>query len=366
MAAVRTDPFWSGMWEGGPSASWWSREVADAAQAAGMVQVGGRDARWGDVACARGLVMSGRGVQTRLRLLASILMWRTVTAEQLMSIANVSIDPKRWADIAMLWSAGLIERGRIVTPFRSASMPEMFRPLRDSTIEGWVDRLGFDDWLHLTSSHPWTRGPSHDRHNVLATELGLRIAETCDVAMIVGERLSAHTMISPTPFAGQSKFASADATVVRHDGMRIAIEVTASHVAETTRRKISRWVELLRANIDNRGIAVCFVEAGGMRDTEVFRVLRTEIAQAVASEPNRKVKAMLSESLTVARWRWWFPQLDETSDRLANLEVSRVNLHGDWVPSSLLDPYEVDSPTSDQSFIIGEAEHIWGSLVPVS
>ena len=184
--------------------------------------------------------------QARLTALAAVGMWRTVTAEQLTALSGLRtiLDGR---EMLPAFQAELVERGTLITelgwrgPRRTA---QLYRPV-GTGLDPITDVLSYPDWVGVTGGYPWTRGHQQDRHNLLATELGLRVAEHCEVGAVLGESLSRHDLLSPG-YPGDTANRCADLTVIRPDGMRIAVEITGSISTEFA-RKADRWAELLAA-----------------------------------------------------------------------------------------------------------------------
>ena len=62
--------------------------------------------------------------------------------------------------------------------------------------------MSFAEWQALTAGVGWTRGPQHDRHNILSAELGLRVAEYLDVGAVLGESTSRLDLLADRPVSG--------------------------------------------------------------------------------------------------------------------------------------------------------------------
>src|SRR5699024_12495167 len=108
--------------------------------------------------------------------------------------------------------------------------------------------LTFAEHVAVTGGQGWDSAHRFDRHNVLTTELALRVAEFCDVATVLGEKqmgLPALLDAAEINPAQEDLGRKLDAGLVRRDGLLIAIETTAS-VGESFRRKVTKWAQSLQ------------------------------------------------------------------------------------------------------------------------
>lgn len=355
----RLDPFWSGMAGGSLVASWESREAAVA-----LADAKGED-------CPRELLTPADEARGTLRrrspegfdALAAITMWRTLSIEQLAAFGGwdgpLSPDGRPstvWYGlprfVRRLWVADLVDRGSIRS--QSTTLPTLWRPSVRSPARNWVDGLDFDDWVRLTGGGSWTPGGRQgDLHNMLTAELALRLAEHTDVATVLGESLCGFDSMMPDRFAGTRKrTAAGDMVAVREDGLRIVFETTVRQSRSGVRAKVRRWVNLLTsAEFEDSGIVVCFLEAmpPEMTGTEVTTYLREEIQKELAHRPE-SVHFRVQERMSVAKWRWWFPDTHAASAGFSDLLAFRPTGSGDdlWEPVPLLDQFEMQLVPRDQ------------------
>ena len=351
-AARRLDPYWHGLWGDGSQASWLSRSLLERLGTDRVSRV--RDA---DTSRTREQAITEiltRRRQARLTALAAVGMWRTVTAEQLAAITGLRtiLDGR---EMRPAFQAELVERGTLITELGWRGPPrsvQLYRPV-GTGLDPITDVLRYADWVAVTGGYPWTRGHQQDRHNLLATELGLRVAEHCDVGR--GPRriaVPARPALPRLPAATPAN-RCADLTVIRPDGMRIAVEITGSISTEFA-RKADRWAELLAGtDPDRTGLAVVFVDAappdrGEQVAAEMWRTIRTQVARAAHQVPG-SAEARVPERMAAARWQWWFPASRTGSAAFRTLQCVRpTGTAADrWDTVDLLDPADLRAPPDD-------------------
>jgi hypothetical protein len=348
-AARRIDPYWHGLWgDGSQQASWLNRSLLERLGTDRVSRV--RDT---DTSCTREQAVSEnltRRRQARLTALAAVGMWRTVTAEQLTALTGLRtiLDGR---EMLPAFQAELVERGTLITelgwrgPRRTA---QLYRPV-GTGLDPITDVLSYPDWVGVTGGYPWTRGHQQDRHNLLATELGLRVAEHCAVGAVLGESLSRHDLLSPG-YPGDTGNRCADLTVIRPDGMRIAVEITGSISTEFA-RKADRWAELLAGtDPDRTGLAVVFGDAAPpdrceQVAAEMWRTIRTQVARA-AHGVSGSAEARVPQRMTATSWQWWFPASRNGSAAFRSLQCVRPTgtAPDRWDTVDLLDPTDLPSP----------------------
>lgn len=102
----------------------------------------------------------------------------------------------------------------------------------------------------------------------------------------------------------------ADATILRNDGLRIAIELTAN-AGESFRKKVERYARLLQHNdLAATGLCVVFVLAAPHNNPAAQRQLRAKAYRAIAAacrEHPGPTQDPTAARIGIATWRQWFP-----------------------------------------------------------
>lgn len=172
------------------------------------------------------------------------------------------------------------------------------------------------------------RRRAYDRHNILATELGLRAAEYLPIGAVMGEQLSS---VDPLAGSGLGKKLPradnrrADGTIICEDGMRIVFELTATASA-SFENKVRRWAELIAARpLETSGLTVVFIaapHADRSRHTNADRrhAIYNKVAQVLKEFPGRGQDSPAAR-LGIVHWEEWFPDKHLMSEAFFNLEA---------------------------------------------
>ena len=344
-AAERMDPFFHGLWVDGAQASWVSKALLNRLHAAKLTKVSRVEARATTESSLAALLRTRR--EAHLAELAAIGMWRTVSGEQLAAITGHRAAAFNPGELSFAFRAGLIDRGSLLSDLRLGQVPNkhhLYRPVATPAMDDLIGRLTFPERVALTCAQPWTRGAQNDRHNLLATELGLRAAEYCDIGTVLGEKLSRSGMLSKNDTGPGGT--SADLTIVREDGHRIAVEITAS-ATPAFGAKVRRWAKTIAATDQSQhGLSVLFIEASGPERPEytaanMWKTIRNEVA--AAAYENGGARAGVPERMAIARWSWFFPKPGCTSTAFRVLECLRPTgpWNDRWETVALLDPTDL-------------------------
>lgn len=361
-AADRLDPYWDGLWSNGSSASWLSAELAARQQAAGL-SVLPAHLRMSPEA-ALGVFDSNASRGARLSALAGVDQWRTLTVEQLAAMSGWDrLASPRSEVLAAAFTLGVLDVGEFTVPGRRGAATGRARLVRPSRSHAFTEvvepGLSYQEWVSVTGGSAWDFRRQYDRHNLLSTELGLRVAEFCEVGTVLGEKLSTADLLS---WSGLGRAGvcpdkrAADLTVVRSDGLRIAVELTASAGADFA-GKVRRWAQALASSsLAASGLVVLFVEAAppgtdaraAHRQRSVVEEVRKQVAKVVMEFPGTALDRVASR-IAVARWEDWFPGRHEGTDAFVSLDAVRPTgpPGARWEPVSLLDPFDMEFAPHD-------------------
>ncbi|WIB65736.1 hypothetical protein [Curtobacterium sp. MCBD17_040] len=356
--AARIDPFYAGLWAAGSQASWLSVDQAHAQQREGLGRLPAHLNL--DRATALRRLTDAATLPKRLNAMATLDMWRTVTGEQAAALTGdteLAGKARAWTELfaAGVADTGIFSNGLYNT--QGSSRGALYRPSRTTVFQQKVrPHLTYPEAVSVTGGYPWESGSQFDRHNLLAVELGLRAAEWCPgVGAVLGEKLSGFELLTHTGRADHtlgSTQAQADATIVRKDGLRIAVEMTASTGA-SFEAKVERWAKLLSHHrLADTGIVVVFVVAPRPDKTvavkEVAVAVRKAVAKATRAYPGVNFDRT-ADRMFVAEWTSWFPAARQVDRAFMSLAAYRPSGPADqlWRPALLLEPAVVPFTASD-------------------
>ncbi|MFC5272979.1 hypothetical protein [Brachybacterium sacelli] len=336
-ASQRADPYWEGTFATGTSDGWVSASQHRRASA--------NHRRWSgipsryvlDPSEALARMRTNRHRASILGALGSVAAWRTVTREQLACITGSPVMGTSYpASLAAPFSAGLLAHGYVsagTNRLAPASQRMSMWTVGDQ-VEAYAryrKSLTFAEHVAITGGQSWDSEHRFDRHNVLTTELALRAAEFCDVATVLGEKqmaLPALLASSGLETAQADLGRKADAGIVRHDGLVIAIETTAS-VGEAFRRKITKWAQILQRHPTYElPLAVLVVDVSTpsqATSAAAKNTTRSEIQAAIREAVRDYPGTALNRTATrlgMVPWQSWFPGPHEASGDFLELSAS--------------------------------------------
>lgn len=333
-ASRRVDPFYGHMWpsgSGGQVISWLSFNQAVASVRAGTYRMRGTD---GDMTPAEAMraMLDHHRRYSAMSLLGATFGWHILTDQQAKAVTGVTITPQSSIGQA-LWVSGLLQRGRFVTDAweRTRRLPAAWRVNPAAGLDLLSSRIRYSEWLGITGGQQWKTPTPPGRHGILATELAIRVAEFCpSIGAVYGERFSRWDTALPPHCVPEHTNRTADAVLVREDGLRIIVEVVASRTNNT---RVAHWVDAL-AKDKKREVFLLYVDASP----------KGEAATAIRKAVNRQVRLSLDATLVdvfsrigVIKWKDWFPALHTASEGFVTLRCVNPNRE----PLDLLDPFDV-------------------------
>lgn len=353
----RLDPYWDGLWGVGSGASWLSATIARRQTEAGL----GRLPTELNLRQEQALEAfeSARGWDDRLALLGAMFSWRTMTVEQAAAfVGNASFATALNTSPAVLFASGVLDLGVFSNGLRNTDLTgrgALYRTGKGDVFDAEIkDRLSWAEWLSVTGGQRWSPSSSYDRHNILSTELALRLAEFTSISdgAVLGERFSSLDHLVGSGIGNPSRASSqkaADLCAVRPDGLRIAFEMTAN-IGTHFYNKVSSWARILAEHpLETSGLCVVFViiQRPERLSDEGGWIPRARTYQAVAAackEFPGSVRDRVAERMGVATWREWFPGRGLVHDSFLRLRVDRPTGRGAdlWEPADML----VATPTS--------------------
>lgn len=348
----RVDPYWAGIWSAPSTASWLSLATARRRDVIGAARLRKPESRWTQEEAVE--MMLGKFRRRRLHHLAAVNLWRTMTTEQLAAMTGtVSMLHPDSREVDVLFASGMVQKGKFVSGMVGDGLPRLLRPDPVTDFGPLGARLTYPEWVGVTGGQPWRWGSQYDRHNLLATELGLRVAEWCDVQAVYGEALGVQDALSGITDDPALQRRAADAVIVRRDGLKIAVEVTAASSAGMF-SKIENWARLLSR--DRTGsLIVVFVETGHpdlppSQGRYLERLLRRRVAAGAYGTVDAALSSV-AERMFVVRWQDWFPQPGKVLRSFTGLPArrpvgTRVDGRHSWVGADLLDPFDVPNPSA--------------------
>jgi hypothetical protein len=275
--AARVDPYYTAFTDSS-QARWLNVDLARRQEDAGLGRLPAHLAMPAEEAWRR--ITNPTTLHRRLNPLAVLDSYRTATGQQIAAITgDASLASPRSEIMRELFAAGLVDVATLDTGMLTGPAREqvhLYRPARNNAFESRLaPMLSYPEWVSVTAGTPYDSAGQSDRHNALATDFCVRAAEFVELGSMVGEKTSRWDLLTvgsgPAPLHGwQARHA--DATILRSDGMKVALELTAS-VSESFRAKVRRYAELFNARpIQQNGLVVLFLVAAplGNRRREIL------------------------------------------------------------------------------------------------
>jgi len=360
-AAERADPYWEGMFATGSSDGWVNASQHRRAPT-GQMRWSGIPPRYvTDPDEALKAMGTNRHRPSILAALGAVSSWRTVTREQLACIAGSRVMGNTYpAALSAPFSAGLLAHGYVSAGMNRLAPADQRMSMW--TIGDQIDAyphyrksLTFAEHIAITGGQDWSSEHRFDRHNVLTTELALRVAEFCDVATVLGEKqVSLASMLAASGIQAEQADLGrrADAGIVRRDGLVIALETTAS-VGDAFRRKMAKWAQILQRHPSYELPLVVLVvdvstpsqATSAAPKNSAGAEIQAAIREAVRDYPGTALNRTAAR-LGVISWTEWFPgphQVAGSFDGLAASFLARGTDDGEegWRTMRLLDEDEL-------------------------
>lgn len=283
------------------------------------------------------------------RMLALLDGLGHATAEQL--AAWIGCDPKNLARYTLpAWEAGLIRRCRF-QPAVPGSLPFLYSLNPGKRLKRYMKELDIDARLVFGGRDRASIGSSHVRHNVLATELVLRLLETNPHFVAVGPEHSA----SPVDLTGHKHAPTAkqlrgDAVIYCADGLRVVIEIVGSAKIRAVEDRMVSWGNWLATQpVQTAGIVVVFVNAvheNHVAFSDRLRKAHTDVfADPTWGGRERSwmfvpahQKRDAGMQVHLASWMDWFPAHQEASVAAAGCATAYTTGGARWGALDLADP----------------------------
>jgi hypothetical protein len=200
-----------------------------------------------------------------LDLLAVLVSYGAVTNNQAAAFTGeVAYADPRSRLVADLFRSGLLAVSPAHREVGIGSVGQgaaIYKLSARSSVRELRDFLTYAEWLALTGARPLPTTSVNVRHDVLAAELALRAVALRRVGTALGPLFSTTAdLVPPGPLAARVA-GGPDLTLVRDDGLRIAVELTAT-IGRAFDQKVKRWAELLSTHsFEHTGLAVVFLTA---------------------------------------------------------------------------------------------------------
>ncbi|HVT77869.1 MAG TPA: hypothetical protein VHD87_12625 [Acidimicrobiales bacterium] len=305
-------------------------------------------------------------------VVAALMQWHQMTTRQLgcqLGVEHANLH--RY--LRPLYINGLLERAEFGQhPENRGKYDQIHQLHYGEPLHRWLAQFNNDDWAAITAASPVEAPSFHVRHNLLMSELMLRIQEAgAPIAAALGERAAAATGLLKA--AGNDQLCG-DGLIVRPDGLRIVIELSQRQNADDIKRKMLRWARLLApSRLRSAATVVVFVNAArddhGKAQTRLRRVHAEVLSAEGLGSPTRPATAAQVGSaraaVLIASWRDWFPEEGVIDATFPTLPVGylkpgnrnawgRVNLLGDG-PNTVPAP----DPDPDLRVPIEAANHLY-------
>jgi len=200
--------------------------------------------------------------------------------------------------------------------------------------------------LGVLAGAQWVPTAPYPRHDILAADLSLRVAELSPVVgAVYGEKLSDAWRLTGLP-PTVTRHACGDAVWVRSDGLRIVVELSIA-APQSGYRKAERWARILEAD-EKRSLFVLFV-VGVHPESKSYSLTWSKNTHRKAVEDAawsgiEAAAARVPERMGVVSLADWFPGQMRASRDFQRLNVWRpTGPRGErFDQADLADPAQVE------------------------
>ena len=323
---MSVDPYYGGLWVPGGQGVWTTTLAAHQQLVSGVSTLPAswwpdEDHAWDRLTCSRYLPVV-------LATLGVINSWRTTTIAQVCAFTG---SPRSRAVIRWAFRVGMVDIGVHVHGL-SKTVDEDTYLVRPSASAVWRNKflpsLSYPERVYLMGGRNVLGGSRTDRHNVLTTEASLRASTLLGVGAIAGEALSSADLLAGSGLGRKGMQSSgtwtADATWLRDDGLRIAVETQASSTPHLT-QKVRRWGDLLnRRTLYSSGLVVLFVIAAPPDSSDSRRSSITKrIKESLDGWEDSSVDDAPHRIFT-ASWTDFFPAANQASPDFSSLTANSI------------------------------------------
>lgn len=273
-----------------------------------------------------------------LSMLGAVKMWRNISADQLADMIerpSLGADPDLVTTLqkipAILWNANLIQIGRHsnMAPHRNAWL------YRSALGEPDAKLLQGLTFINKLGAFGPTSGQVHGsivRHNLLNTELSLRIAEHHSDAfpIVLGEGMSTAKQLMPQMLRVNTSIG--DSIWVRGDGLRVIVEVSNDY--KSSIGKIKQWADVIAQDAVGAKSLALLIVVPGMRRGGRWRDEMGKIIRETAGDwlrANGYGVEYFASRIFIIGWEDWFPAEYETSQWWQSMTVRSVFRDGQTV-----------------------------------
>lgn len=260
------------------------------------------------------------GVSPTGRIYAALLMWHTLTTDQIASMLDMPTGAVENRCDALA-AIGAISRGRM-TSLIKVRAPRVWSICHWDRAKAVLAAIAPETRLAVTAGTPVASQTPHAAyHNVYAAELALRaIEQITRVAVAFGPHLAHYRGM-----AGYEGGAYADGALVLDNGATIAVEViTSSHTKAMHDARDTRLKILSQRTGAETGLHVVYVGASRYHREHAGMLVKL---RAAFQDTNRFYGPHAADALNrvfYAKWTDWFPSAHHSTAAFRTLRATRL------------------------------------------